>query len=443
MKFLEPHPTADASPKNRPTRLGLVGIAGYAGYLGQRLADAMADPANPRLAAMFVPDPQNHAPRIDQLREMGVAFHDTYERLLDDDLDALWLPVPIHLHRTMPQAALARGIAVMCEKPVAATVDDVLAMRDAQRRANVPVYIGFQDIYEPATLQLKHALLDARPGKPLRAVVTGGWPRGSDYYRRNDWAGKLRHRDDWVLDGPAHNAMAHFINLAAFLLGTTPQASATPTSIEAELYRANDIDSYDTFSARVGFAAGSVLTALLTHACDRETEPTVQVLGDRLHATWRNQHDAIDLRVDGRDRPIPRDVDGRDAMIRVLAGQQTGGPIATLDTSLAHTVIVNGAVEASRIHRIPPAACRRTFMPDKGHVLAARGVDTALQRVAHEHKLLSELGLFDWTQPHAPRNLRNYRRFKGPKPAANKPKPTVVVNTPQVLPPKRRTTTVG
>ena len=85
-----------------------------------------------------------------------------WEDLLAHPAEAVWLPLPIPLHRPYTEQALAAGKAVLCEKPAAGCVQDLDAMQDAQSRAGLPVAIGFQDIYEPTTLALKRALLDGR-----------------------------------------------------------------------------------------------------------------------------------------------------------------------------------------------------------------------------------------------------------------------------------------
>lgn len=412
-------------------RLGLVGIAGYAGYLGNTLSlpdasasqDGFSRPEGLRLCEMFVPDPENHADRIDELSRQGVGFHASYETLLESGIDAVWLPVPIHLHRSMTETALERGVAVMCEKPVAATVDDVLAMIEARDRSGLPVLIGFQNLYEPATLELKHQLISLRKQQPFHATVTGGWPRGSVYFGRNKWAGRLRDGRRWVLDGPASNAMAHFINLACFLLGSSPLESATPVTIEVELYSTNPIESYDTFSARVRFEDGATLTILLTHACAEEMEPTVIVKGEDLKAVWRDSTDHIQIDINGQRSEIMRDIDPRTAMMNYLLNAVTHDsaesletlPAATLETSLVHTVITNGAVQASEMHRLPSDAYRNLQIDALGQIKAIAGVEDAIEVVAQDGQLLHELDMFKWTRPAGSLDLRNYKNFKGPR----------------------------
>jgi hypothetical protein len=48
------------------------------------------------------------------------------------------------------------------------------------------------------------------------------------------------------MDSPASNALAHFLHLSLFFLGAGFHESAQPTSVSAELYRANRIENYDT-----------------------------------------------------------------------------------------------------------------------------------------------------------------------------------------------------
>lgn len=50
------------------------------------------------LAGVFAPDAAAHAEMITELATAGVTAFDSYDELLATDLDAVWLPVPIHLH---------------------------------------------------------------------------------------------------------------------------------------------------------------------------------------------------------------------------------------------------------------------------------------------------------------------------------------------------------
>src|SRR5439155_12971925 len=262
-----PTPHADAGKERAmgqeqasPVAIGTVGLGGYAGSICRRLGRQSRERDPPvRLAAVFEPDAATHAGRLRELRAAGVRVAGSYEDLLAGQVEAVWLPLPIDLHRPFTEQALGAGKAVMCEKPPAGCVDDLHAMMAARDRAGLPVAIGFQDMYDPATDAVKRLLLDGAIGRPRAATLLACWPRGLAYFSRNGWAGRFRRDGAWVMDSPASNAMSHFVNLLLFWLGEAPAAPAVPVAVEAELYRANDIENYDTCSLRVQTAGGAEL----------------------------------------------------------------------------------------------------------------------------------------------------------------------------------------
>lgn len=61
-----------------------------------------------------------------------------YDALLErQDLDAVYIPLPTGLRREWVEAAAARGLHVLCEKPCALSLDDLLSMVGRCRRAGV------------------------------------------------------------------------------------------------------------------------------------------------------------------------------------------------------------------------------------------------------------------------------------------------------------------
>src|SRR5690349_18007007 len=150
-----------------PIRLGLTGLGGYAGFICDQILQASAS-ENPSVEFVAVCDPalERFGARLRELKERGVQTLRTFEQLLQLDVDAVWLPLPIDLHRPFTENALAAGKAVMCEKPAAGSVDDVDAMIAARDAARLPVAVGFQDAYQPAVAALKARLLSGEFGRP-------------------------------------------------------------------------------------------------------------------------------------------------------------------------------------------------------------------------------------------------------------------------------------
>ena len=105
-----------------------------------------------------------------------------YEALLaDPDIDAVYIPLPNHLHAEWTIKAARAGKHVLCEKPLALTVDEVDAMEVACREARVVLAEAFMYRHHPQTLKVKE-LVDAG------AIGTLRYLRGSfSFPRKNVW----------------------------------------------------------------------------------------------------------------------------------------------------------------------------------------------------------------------------------------------------------------
>lgn len=371
-------------------RFGLVGLGGYAGSLCDVLETHF------ELRAVCEPDQATHAAKIERLKSRGVRCLSDYHDLLTSDVDGVVLPLPIDLHRTHTERACVAGKQVLCEKPAAGSVDDLDAMIAARDRANVKVAIGFQHIYDDLTIQQKRQIL--RGPRPTHATVLACWPRDSAYYARNNWAGKLRHNGAWVLDSPANNALAHYINLALFLLGPAERTSAHPASVEAELYRANAIENYDTCAMRVRTDGDAELMIYLTHASANTIDP-------ELSFSANGQPIELVQRVSS----IP---DLRIAMFEKFASWCNGDDamVATLEIARSHLLVVNGASQCSPVHEVS-REYRGMVQRENSTITTIMGIEAAFRACAERRMLLSEAKL-PWARPGGSIDVRNYRNFQ-------------------------------
>jgi predicted dehydrogenase len=393
-------------------------MGGYAGTICELLLAETARTGGPvRLAAVCDPRPTDHPRLLERLRKFDVKVCSSYDEMLHEKLEAVWLPLPIHLHRSTTELALNAGLAVMCEKPVAGSVDDLDAIAAVQSRTGLPVGIGYQDLYDPATLQLKQRLLAGEIGDIRQVVLRGTWPRDDQYFNRNNWAGKLRQEDCWVLDSPANNAMAHFLNLALFLTGSGLRDSAEPVSVDAELYRANAIENFDTCALRVTTARGAVLLVLLTHACQTNFGPIIELRGTAGVALYTAFKD-FKITRRGSGESVSTGTNVRAAMVdrfaRWVRGSLGNDLVATLATSRPPLVVVNGASEAVGIHDIPADCVGSISTPEGGRLRFIEDIEQAFEICGRLFKLPHETGTFPWTTPHGTRDLKGYRHFNGP-----------------------------
>jgi len=113
-------------------------------------------------------------------RERGEAFagrhgigrvHGSYEDLLaDDDVEAVYIPLPNSLHVPWSVKALEAGKHVLCEKPLSRRVADVEAAFDAADRAGRILMEAFMWRYHPQTEAVVRLASEIAPLRVVRAA---------------------------------------------------------------------------------------------------------------------------------------------------------------------------------------------------------------------------------------------------------------------------------
>lgn len=206
---------------------------------------------------------------LDALKERGIAIYDDYIVMLDahrEELDFVTIPTPIPLHAPMHRACVERGLAVYLEKPPTLDWREMEAMLEVEQGARFATQVGFNFIVETPRQSIKARLLAGEFGALKSAGFVGLWPRSDTYYQRAAWAGKLRTGPNLILDSCIGNALAHYIHNLLFWYGQGELLSwGEVESVEAELYRAHPIESFDTVFAR-GLCNGLPVYAAASHA---------------------------------------------------------------------------------------------------------------------------------------------------------------------------------
>ena len=135
-----------------PLRVGLVGL----GSMGRNHLRVISNHPETTLAAVADPDPAALEAAAGAPGTMR--FADPLEMIRQTELDGVVIAAPTTAHMPLALAAIDRGIGVLVEKPLAATVDDGLAIVAAARKRNVRVQIGHVERYNPAVLEMGRLL---------------------------------------------------------------------------------------------------------------------------------------------------------------------------------------------------------------------------------------------------------------------------------------------
>lgn len=123
--------------------------------------------------------------------ELGVAYVDTYDEAFAWRPDAVVIAAENARHRELVERAAAAGAHVLCEKPLATTVDDAIAMRDACDRAGVLLMVAYPVRFSPA---VRDAIAEIRSGRlgallGVTGINNGKLPQDRAWFTDPDLAG--------------------------------------------------------------------------------------------------------------------------------------------------------------------------------------------------------------------------------------------------------------
>jgi predicted dehydrogenase len=376
-----------------PICFAAVGARGYARTL-LRYIERLEEEGRGRLAASMLRNRAAYPEIADAMEERGVRVYDEYEAMLDacqGEVDVIVLPTAIHYHAPMAIAALQAGYHVFLEKPVAgslAEVDQIIAARDESGRQCA---VGFQILYSRVIQTLKRYIVEGRLGRVESMRILALWPRPPAYYARNSWAAKLHVDSRPVFDSPFNNALAHQIMNMLYLASTEPGQAAYAVQTEAELFRAYDIESFDTGCLRAHTQDGIEMFFVASHACGVEVNPLFRIVTER--ATILSQLDGGTkiTYADGSEEPIEWG-DFRMDMFHNVLDAVAGAipePICTLEVARTHAACIEAIHRVAPIVDVPAAH----VSVEEGGQRVILGIDNAARQAWETGKLFSELGV--------------------------------------------------
>ena len=149
-----------------------------------------------------------------------VTAYTDLDELLDSEksIDVLAICTPNGLHAAHSIKALKAGLHVLCEKPMAISVTDCMAMIQAAADAGKLLFAIKQNRFNPPVTAVKSAIDDGRLGKIYNIQLSCFWNRNADYYK-DSWRGT---KD---LDGGTlFTQFSHFVDLLYWLVGDVNKA---------------------------------------------------------------------------------------------------------------------------------------------------------------------------------------------------------------------------
>lgn len=192
-----------------PVRWGILGASRFAqtksvpGMMQSSLVQVVA------LASRDLSKAQTAATALGIPRALG-----SYEALLaDPEVEAIYIPLPNHLHIPWALAAVQAGKHVLCEKPLALTANDIAPLVAAQANGSCLVAEAFMVRTHPQWQRARKLVQEGRIGN-VRAFAC------SFSYTNTD-TNNIRNQRD-IGGGALYDIGCYPINTARFIMGREP-----------------------------------------------------------------------------------------------------------------------------------------------------------------------------------------------------------------------------
>ncbi|MGM0877567.1 MAG: Gfo/Idh/MocA family protein [Bacillota bacterium] len=142
----------------------------------------------------------------------------SYEELLaDPTIDAVYIPLPNHLHKEWTIRAAEAGKHVLCEKPLSINASDAEEMVEACKKAGVVFAEAFMYRYHPRYTMIRDMIKSGEIGE-LRGI------HGTFTFNNAKDMGNVRYKQEWG-GGSLYDVGVYPISAARMLLDQEPHAA--------------------------------------------------------------------------------------------------------------------------------------------------------------------------------------------------------------------------
>jgi 1,5-anhydro-D-fructose reductase (1,5-anhydro-D-mannitol-forming) len=210
------------------------GIVGY-GWVARDYMEPGIRAAGHRLVAVCDPDPASRA----AAERAGARGHaDLAGLIAEPDVEAVYVATPNHLHRGAVETLAAAGKAVLCEKPMAATLADAEAMVRAVGSRNIFYGTAFDQRHHPAHRAIRALVEAGRLGTVTAVRIVYACWLGRDWSEAG--------QPNWRIDaaqaggGALMDLAPHGLDLVDFLVGEPVTDLAALTQTRAQDYAVDD-----------------------------------------------------------------------------------------------------------------------------------------------------------------------------------------------------------
>ena len=188
----------------------------------------------------------------------AIYSYEDYDRIRDNKkIDAVYIALPNSMHAEYTIRAAKAGKHVLCEKPMATSVEDSKAMIDACRQADMRLMIAYRCQYEPSNLRAIDLIRSGKLGSIQAIESANGF---------NIRPGEWRLDKKLAGGGPLLDVGVYSLNASRYLTGEEPQVLSAYCSVIDRDGRFNEVEENVGWTMK--FPSGIVASCNTTYGGD-------------------------------------------------------------------------------------------------------------------------------------------------------------------------------
>lgn len=140
-------------------RIGFAGV----GWIGRNRLQAVRENSRTIIAGINDTDPEVSGRLKHEMPELQ--DYESFEEMLDDDLDGIVIATPSAMHAEQALAALQRGKAVFCQKPLGRNANETAGVVETARHNDLLLGVDYSYRYTDAMRQVKQVITSGELGR--------------------------------------------------------------------------------------------------------------------------------------------------------------------------------------------------------------------------------------------------------------------------------------
>jgi UDP-N-acetyl-2-amino-2-deoxyglucuronate dehydrogenase len=209
------------------------------------------------------------------------AYDDYSKLLVKEDLGALYLAVPHHLHHDMLAEAIQAGVPTLVEKPITRTLQEGRQVVALAEQGKTPVGVNYQYRYDAGCYALAMAVRAGALGRVHYARCNLAWHRERDYFEQSGWHAQL----ETAGGGTLITQGSHLLDAALWALNEKPVNAMGNT--RRRVFR--EVEVEDLAQGVLALESGALLQISSAMVANPEQPLSIEVYGEHGTALYSDK----------------------------------------------------------------------------------------------------------------------------------------------------------